>query len=153
MARRVTWLSVLAALAVFGACFAALALLRVGVPFLVSALGLSLLAGAALYAVLHTWLAQPMAELANLRDRAGAAGADRARLAELEANESSLRHDLRGVLSPALLMADRLVAHEDPGVRRAGETVVKSIERATALLSATRRAEPSGGGSLPPQQP
>ena len=33
-----------------------------------------------------------------------------ARLAELEAATSSLRHDLRGMLAPALLVADRLLA-------------------------------------------
>ena len=46
-----------------------------------------------------------------------------------------LRHDLRGALSPALLTADRLLAHDDSKVRRAGEIMVKSIDRASALLA------------------
>lgn len=139
MARRIRWLGVLAALAVFGACVAVPVLVRLGVPFLLAAAGLGLLAGAALHALLHTWLARPMAELADLRDRAGAEGANRARLAELEADASSLRHDLRGALSPALLTAERLLAHQDPGVRRAGEILVQSVERATDLLAADPR--------------
>ncbi len=52
-----------------------------------------------------------------------------------------LRHDLRGALSPALLIADRLINHEDPKVRRAGEIVVKSVDRASTLLADP--AEPS----------
>ena len=61
-----------------------------------------------------------------------------ARLAALEAATSSLRHDLRGMLSPALLVADRLLAHADPVVVRAGETVVKSVRRAEARLRETK---------------
>jgi len=60
------------------------------------------------------------------------------RLAELEATTSSLRHDLFGMLAPALLVADRLLAHADPKVVRAGETVVKAIKRAEERLVATR---------------
>lgn len=61
-----------------------------------------------------------------------------ARLAELEAATSSLRHDLRGMLAPALLVADRLLAHADPKVVKAGETVVNSIKRAGERLAKTR---------------
>ena len=43
-----------------------------------------------------------------------------ARLAELEAAASVLRHDLRGMLAPALLVVDRLLAHSDPRVAKAG---------------------------------
>ncbi len=60
------------------------------------------------------------------------------RLAALEAATSSLRHDLRGVLSPALLVADRLLAHSDPVGVRAGETVVKAVRRAEARLTETK---------------
>jgi hypothetical protein len=68
----------------------------------------------------------------------------RTRLAALEAAASSLRHDLRGILAPALLVADRLLAHADPKVVRAGETVVKSVRRAEARLQETKAA-PTGG--------
>ncbi len=64
------------------------------------------------------------------RETPGALGEDMvsklARLAELEATTSSLRHDLFGMLAPALLVADRLLAHADPKVVRAGETVRES---------------------------
>ena len=61
-----------------------------------------------------------------------------ARLLELEAMMSALRHDLRGMLAPALLVVDRLLAHSDPKVVKAGETVAKAIERADQRLVATR---------------
>jgi hypothetical protein len=51
---------------------------------------------------------------------------------------SRLRHDLNGILSPTLLTADRLLAHEDPTIRRAGEIMVKTVERASARLAETR---------------
>ena len=56
---------------------------------------------------------------------------------------SQLRHDLRGVLSPALLTADRLLASsDDPAARRAAETMIETVERATALLATPRRSGP-----------
>ncbi len=61
-----------------------------------------------------------------------------ARLAELEATTSVLRHDLRGILAPALLVVDRLLAHSDPKVAKAGETVLKAITRAEERLIAMR---------------
>lgn len=60
------------------------------------------------------------------------------RLKALEAQTSALRHDLRGMLSPALLTADRLTEHEDPKVSRTGQIVVRAINRATERLSATK---------------
>jgi hypothetical protein len=56
---------------------------------------------------------------------------------------SRLRHDLNGILSPTLLTADHLLAHEDPTVRRAGEIMVKTVERASARLAETRDQPPS----------
>ncbi len=61
-----------------------------------------------------------------------------ARLADLEATTSVLRHDLRGMLAPALLVVDRLLAYPDPKVVKAGETVLKAITRAEERLVATR---------------
>ena len=63
------------------------------------------------------------------------------RLVELEAATSSLRHDLRGMLAPALLVVDRLLAHPDPKVVKAGETVVKAVRRAEARLLETRSSD------------
>ena len=61
-----------------------------------------------------------------------------ARLRILEAKTSSLRHDLRGILSPALLTAERLLGYEDPIIRRAGEIMVKTVERASSRLAETK---------------
>ena len=61
-----------------------------------------------------------------------------ARLAELEAAASVLRHDLRGMLAPALLVVDGLLAHSDPKVAKAGATVLKAVRRVEERLIATR---------------
>ena len=53
---------------------------------------------------------------------------------------SLLRHELRGALSPALMVSDRLLRSEDPLIRRAGDAVVRSVERATALIGSDRAA-------------
>lgn len=71
------------------------------------------------------------------------------RVAEAEAAQrrlDRLRHDLRGALSPALLSADRLLASDDPATRHTGEIVVRAVERATALMEATRAAFPAEPG-------
>jgi hypothetical protein len=60
------------------------------------------------------------------------------RLGQLEARTASLRHDLRGILSPALLIAERLLNHEDPAIHRAGEIMVKTVERASARMAETK---------------
>ena len=47
-----------------------------------------------------------------------------------------LRHDLRGILSPALMTADRLLmTTQDPIAKRAAETMVETIERAEKRLA------------------
>lgn len=59
-------------------------------------------------------------------------------LPELEAAMASLRHDLRGNLTTALLVADRLCMHADPRVVKAGETLVSVMMQAEERLSAAR---------------
>jgi hypothetical protein len=54
----------------------------------------------------------------------------------LRAELSSLRHDLRGALSPALLRADGLTRHEDGGVRAQAEGIMLSLDAARARLAA-----------------
>lgn len=142
MDRFALWLSALAVAAVFGACSAVLALMGIGVPFLLAALGMSVLAGGALYAALRTWAMRQREMPGETRPpEPPAANRDQAAAGQLEAAISTLRHDLRGVLSPALLMADRLTTNPDPAVQRAGEVVVRSIDRATALIA---RRGPAG---------
>ncbi len=60
-----------------------------------------------------------------------------ARLAALGTAVAKVSHDLRGILSPALLTAERLQASADPTVRRAGDLLVRTVERATELVKST----------------
>lgn len=138
MERFALWLSVLAVAAVFGACSAVLALMGVGVPFVLAALGVSVAAGGALYLVLQAWAVRQR----EARPPEPPPGdLDKALAGQLDAATATLRHDLRGALSPALLMADRLTTNPDPPVQRAGEVIVRSIDRATALIA---RKDPAG---------
>lgn len=80
--------------------------------------------------------ARAMAQALQMKlDEAGAAQAS---LADLRSHLSGLRHDIRGILSPALLVADRLVGHQEPGVRRAGDVMVRTVERAVTRLAETQ---------------
>jgi hypothetical protein len=58
-----------------------------------------------------------------------------ARLAAAAEQFARLGHDLRGILSPALLAAERLQLHQDESVRRAGDVVVRAVERAVGALA------------------
>jgi signal transduction histidine kinase len=60
-----------------------------------------------------------------------------ARLAAIGTAMAKVSHDLRGILSPALLAAERLQSSQDPAVRRGGDILVLSVERATGLLRET----------------
>ena len=64
-------------------------------------------------------------------------------------SQRRLRHDIRGALSPALLTADRLLTHADPAVQRAGDVVVRAVERAAALLVDPAVAEQAPGTTPP----
>ena len=59
------------------------------------------------------------------------------RLAALGTAVAKVSHDLRGILTTALLSAERLQLHPDPAVRRAGETLVEAVDRATDLVRGT----------------
>ena len=48
---------------------------------------------------------------------------------------SKLRHDLRGILSPALLLADRLSTSEEPMAKRTAEAMIRTVERAEQALA------------------
>ena len=117
--------AMVAGVAALGTAGGALALFGLGVPYALGALMLSALAGL----LVRTALPGP--------DPAPAA-----RLVAVEAALAALRHDVRGALSPALMMSDRLLASPDPAIVRAGQAVVKSVERATLLLNATKEPTP-----------
>ena len=134
-------LAVLAAVLAFGAMGVALALFGLGLPFLLAALFPAIAAGLVQYAA--------------LRQQTPDRNAEQALAAELEAHSAAtarMRHDLRGILSPALMMSDRLLRHDDPAVKRAGQAVVRSIERATVALSVNKVAldgDAPGGSPAP----
>ena len=57
----------------------------------------------------------------------------RERLADIGEAVAKINHDMRNVLSSATLVADTLIASEDPRVRRAAPHVVRSLEQSVAL--------------------
>ena len=153
MSRTVTTISLLGAGLAFGAACATLALMGLGVPMLLAALAGAVATGLVLHAVLLSQMARPMAALQARADAgAASAAATTARLSDVEARAATLRHDLRGVLSPALMVTDRLVGHSDPAVQRAGQAVLRSIERATGLIQASK-PEPAPPVPTPPAEP
>jgi len=60
-----------------------------------------------------------------------------ARLAALGTAVAKISHDLRNILTSALLVADRLHRHDDPMVRQAANTLIPAMERAVELVSRT----------------
>ena len=124
-------ISLIGAGSAFGACGAVLALMGIGAPFLLAAVAMSACVGLVLYGAMPRpapAASDPAAAIAQARAEA------------IEKQAAGLRHDIRGALSPALIMSDRLIESTDPGVRRAGEAVIRSIERAAALLAAAKAA-------------
>ncbi len=71
----------------------------------------------------------------GFRTRAELVPALEEQAAERRAKLRQIRHDIRGALSPALLAIDRLQASSDPAIRRSAEIVVRSVDRAIALLA------------------
>src|SRR5579872_2499605 len=57
-----------------------------------------------------------------------------ARLAAISVRLARAGHDLRGILAPALPTAERLQMHDDPAIKRAGDRVARSVDRATDLV-------------------
>ena len=88
----------------------------------------ALVAGAAVAVLLERLVLRPSRRMAAATQAKDAALAARIEL------QRRIRHDMRGALSPALLLADRLLNHADPAVKRAGDIVVRSIERAASLI-------------------
>ncbi|RYY11591.1 MAG: hypothetical protein EON55_13970, partial [Alphaproteobacteria bacterium] len=139
-------LSAVGGVAAFAACGLSLALLGLGLPYLLCAAISGACAGLLIYA-LGRWgkpartVSAPPEALPELLPGPlpEPAPVDPAiqRLAELEREMSLLRHELRGALSPALMVSDRLLRSEDPLIRRAGDAVVRSVDRATALIGGT----------------
>lgn len=76
-------------------------------------------------------------ELAAMQRELRAALWRNARLAALGAALARVSHDLRGILAPALLTAERLQGNTDPTLRRIGDSIARTVERATELMRNT----------------
>lgn len=76
-------------------------------------------------------------ELKAMQDEMRAALWRNARLAAVGTSVAKISHDLRNILSSALLVVDRLESINDPTVQRASRTLVSAVERATQLVSRT----------------
>jgi signal transduction histidine kinase len=91
--------------------------------------GVSLLANDEMAVAAHE-LAAMQEELRNALWR-------NARLAALGSAVATISHDLRGILAPALLTAERLQNHQDKAVQRAGDILLRTVDRATDLVRRT----------------
>jgi hypothetical protein len=69
------------------------------------------------------------------------------RIAQLEGLVSSLRHDLRGIITSGALIADYMQGHSDPGVQRCAKRIAGMIARILARLDQTYDLVPPRGGS------
>jgi signal transduction histidine kinase len=82
-------------------------------------------------------IASAARELAVMQDELRAALWRNARLAAVGTAVAKISHDLRNILTSALLVADRLQETADPVVRRAASTLIPAVERAAELVSRT----------------
>ncbi len=83
-------------------------------------------------------------QLAAMQDGLRAALTQKAHLAALGIAVAKINHDLRGMLSSALVVSDRLETSEDPEVRRLAPTLIDAIDRAVALCGQTLAYAGSG---------
>ena len=127
-------LALIGGVASFGASGLSLALFGAGIPFVLASLLAACFAGATVYAAGRWALPQTSLPPSRETDPSFHNLTVEQRLHLLEKRTATLRHKLRGVLSPALMVSDRLLKNDDPAIRRAGDAVVRSIERATALI-------------------
>jgi len=67
------------------------------------------------------------------------------RMDQLEKLVSRLRHDIRGAITPASLMADRLKMNGDPTIQRSGTIIRDAIDRIIKTLNATYEDVPPRG--------
>ncbi|MEN8840409.1 MAG: HAMP domain-containing sensor histidine kinase [Octadecabacter sp.] len=75
--------------------------------------------------------------LASMQTQLTGALKQKERLAQLGGAVSKISHDLRNILTSAVLFADRIESSEDPTVRRLAPKLVNSITRAVNLCEST----------------
>jgi signal transduction histidine kinase len=76
-------------------------------------------------------------ELASMQTTIRDALTQRRHLAALGTAVAKINHDLRGILSSALVVSDRLETSDDPEVRRIAPGILDAIDRAVALCTRT----------------
>lgn len=76
-------------------------------------------------------------EMASMQTAVREALTQRKHLAALGTAVAKINHDLRGILSSALLVSDRLESSDDPEVRRIAPGLLDAIDRAVDLCSRT----------------
>jgi len=76
-------------------------------------------------------------ELAAMQTTIRDALTQRKHLAALGTAVAKINHDLRGILSSALVVSDRLETSDDPEVRRIAPGILDAIDRAVALCTRT----------------
>lgn len=76
-------------------------------------------------------------ELADLQRGLHSILAQKEHLAALGTAVAKINHDLKGILSTALVVSDRLERSEDPEVQRITPTLISAIDRAVTLCSQT----------------
>lgn len=86
-----------------------------------------------------------------MRDTVQSAFRQKSRLATLGTAVTKINHDLKNVLSTALLMGDSLASSSDPMVARIAPRLVASIEKATAVCTDTLDFTRDAATSLQPE--
>lgn len=76
-------------------------------------------------------------EIASMQRALSTVLSRNARLVSVGTAVAKIGHDLRNVLSPALLAAERLSQNADPAISRAGEVVMGAVDRANDLVAQT----------------
>jgi signal transduction histidine kinase len=90
-------------------------------------------------------------ELARMRLDLRSALTEKTRLAALGAGMSRIGHDLRNILSTAVLISDRLEGSADPAVRRVAPQLVETLDRAARLCGETLSYARTGPPEPQPQ--
>ena len=75
--------------------------------------------------------------LAAMQQELRGALRQKARLATLGEGVSKINHDLRNILTSAVLMSDRLTSSDDPKVQKLSPRLIKALDRAVAMCKAT----------------
>lgn len=77
--------------------------------------------------------------LMRMQNDLQAALAQKNRLAAVGTAVTKISHDLRGILSTAVLVSDALETSDDPEVRRVAPTLVRTLDRAVDMCTTTLR--------------